>query len=88
MIKLPTATRGPNQCYSLNNTRKGVIVENVMSEQRAIFIDRDGVVIHDRGLLHRKELVELIPKSAEAIQLLHREGYLVIMVTNQPVVAR
>ena len=56
--------------------------------KRAVFLDRDGVIIRDVDLLHKKEDVGLIPRTAEAIKLLNERGYLVVIVTNQPVVAR
>jgi len=54
----------------------------------AVFLDRDGVIIEEKHLLTRKEQVELIPGSADAIRRLNEAGYAVIMVSNQPVVAR
>ncbi|MEK6933942.1 MAG: HAD family hydrolase [Nanoarchaeota archaeon] len=59
-----------------------------MQEKKAVFIDRDGVIVVEREHLHRKEDLTLIPKAAEAIKLLNDSGYLAIVVSNQPVVAR
>ena len=58
------------------------------SEKRMVFLDRDGVICEEKHLLHRKEDLELIPRSAEAIKLFNDGGYQVAIVTNQPVVAR
>ncbi len=56
--------------------------------QRAVFLDRDGTIIEERGLITKKEEIKLFPYSAEAIKLLNSLGLLVIIVTNQPQVAR
>ena len=49
---------------------------------------RDGTVNRYRGLISSPEQLELEPCAAEAIRLLNRSGYLAIVATNQPVVAR
>ena len=64
--------------FSVGNSKK----------KRAVFLDRDGTINTYKGYITNKNDVELIDKSAEAIDLIHSLGYLVILVTNQPVVAR
>ncbi len=54
----------------------------------AIFLDRDGTIIHQVELLHKFSQVRLFADSAEAIKIFNDLGYLVIVVTNQPVIAR
>lgn len=49
----------------------------------AVFIDRDGTMIHDVGYLSRAEQVQWYPWTIDAIRLLNRAGYLVCVVTNQ-----
>lgn len=49
----------------------------------AVFIDRDGTMIHDVGYLSRPEQVQWYPWTMDAIRLLNRAGYLVCVVTNQ-----
>ena len=61
---------------------------NLRQKQRAVFLDRDGTVNLDRGLIYEREQLELEPSAVAAIKLLNRSGYLAIIVTNQPVVAR
>jgi len=62
--------------------------------QLAVFLDRDGVInrtiIRDRKPYPPAKLedVEFLPGTAEAIQLLRSSGYIVIVVTNQPDVAK
>ena len=61
---------------------------------KAIFLDRDGVInqvnLVDGKPHPPKDLSELIllPKVAEALQLLKDAGYLLIVITNQPDVVR
>lgn len=55
---------------------------------QAAFLDRDGVINEDVPLIHRPEQLVLLPGAARAIRRLNDAGVLVIVVTNQPVVAR
>ena len=55
---------------------------------KAVFLDRDGTINQYKGFISRPEEIELIPGVAKAIQVFHALGYLVIIITNQPVVAR
>jgi histidinol-phosphate phosphatase family protein len=54
----------------------------------AVFLDRDGVINDDLGWISHPDQLELLPRAAEAIERLNRLGYLVIVVSNQSVVAR
>lgn len=56
---------------------------------RAIFIDRDGV-INKRRLDHVKELneLELLPNVSKCIKKLKERGYLVVVITNQSTINR
>lgn len=54
----------------------------------AVFLDRDGTIIRQVELLHKASEVKLFPESARAIKTLNELGYVVVIVTNQPVVAR
>ncbi len=56
--------------------------------QKAVFVDRDGTLNVHKGYISNSDDIELIDGSAEAINILHNLGYLVIMITNQPVIAR
>lgn len=61
---------------------------NRQNKRPAIFLDRDGVINKEVNLLNRVEQMELLPGAAEAIRLINQSGYLAIVVTNQPVIAR
>lgn len=60
-----------------------------MKMNRAVFLDRDGVITHDPPhYAHRIDQLKLIPKSAEAIRLLNEYGFKVVVVSNQSGVAK
>jgi D-glycero-D-manno-heptose 1,7-bisphosphate phosphatase len=55
---------------------------------RAVFLDRDGTLIEEVGYLGQVERVALYPWSIDAVRLLNRAGFRVIVTTNQAGVAR
>lgn len=55
---------------------------------RAIFLDRDGTVIEERGYLSDPEGVQLLPGAAEALRALVENGWKLIVVSNQSGVGR
>lgn len=65
-----------------------VQAKNLSNMQKAIFLDRDGTINRYVGFLRRPEEFELLPGAAEAIKKINASGYLCIVVTNQPVIAR
>ncbi len=67
----------------------GVVrARNLANRQKAIFLDRDGTINEYVGFLRKPEELALIPGAAEAIRLINTSGYLAIVITNQPVIAR
>lgn len=69
--------------------KKGIVkAKNLKNKQKAIFLDRDGTINKYVGFLRKEEAFELIDGVAEAIKKINKSGYLVIVVTNQPVIAR
>lgn len=65
-----------------------VSAKNLKNKQRAVFLDRDGTLNRYVGFLRRPEELELLEFVTEAVREMNDAGYLVILVTNQPVVAR
>lgn len=65
-----------------------VASKNLSKPQKAIFMDRDGTINKYVGFLRKPEELELLPRAAEAIKKINESGYLAIVVTNQPVIAR
>ena len=69
--------------------RNGVVQrKNLKNKQKAIFLDRDGTINKYVGFLRNIDDFELIEGVPEAIKLINQSGYLAIVVTNQPVIAR
>lgn len=65
-----------------------VKLKNLGNPQKAVFLDRDGTINRYVGFLRSAEEFELLPDVARTIKKLNISGYLVIVVTNQPVIAR
>jgi D-glycero-D-manno-heptose 1,7-bisphosphate phosphatase len=53
----------------------------------AAFLDRDGVINHDHGYVHRPDQIDWIPGAKESVRRLNDLGYRVVVVTNQAGVA-
>ena len=62
--------------------------KNLQNKQKAVFLDRDGTINRYVGFLRHIDQFELIEGAAEAIKKINNSGYLAIVVTNQPVIAR
>jgi D-glycero-D-manno-heptose 1,7-bisphosphate phosphatase len=58
-----------------------------VSGARALFLDRDGVVVRESESFGSRAL-EVLPGAARAIGVARAAGFRVVVVTNQPVVAR
>ena len=61
---------------------------NLKNKQKAVFLDRDGTINKYVGFLTKPDQFELLPGVAAAIKMINKSGYLAIVVTNQPVIAR
>ena len=68
--------------------RGTVQAKNLKNKQKAIFLDRDGTINKYVGFLRNIDDFELLPGVAEAIKKINASGYLAIVATNQPVIAR
>lgn len=62
--------------------------KNLKHKQKAIFLDRDGTINKYVGFLRKIDDFALIDGVSEAIKKINVSGYLAIVVTNQPVIAR
>ena len=51
--------------------------------QPAVFLDRDGTMIHDAGYLGSVDRLRWYPWTVDAIRLLRRAGFVVVVTTNQ-----
>ncbi len=54
---------------------------------QAVFLDRDGTMIEDVGYLDRLERLKLFPYTIDAVRLLNRAGFKVVVVTSQAGIA-
>ena len=54
----------------------------------AVFLDRDGTLIEERGYLSRLEEISLFEDAPDALRLLRDAGFALVLVTNQAGVAR
>lgn len=61
---------------------------NLKNRQKCIFLDRDGTITKAKGLIDTEDKLEVIDCAVDAIRGINASGYLAILVTNQPVVAR
>ncbi|MEM7824387.1 MAG: HAD-IIIA family hydrolase [Candidatus Aenigmatarchaeota archaeon] len=55
---------------------------------RAVFLDRDGVINEEVNLLTEIKQVKILPNVVKAIKILKDLGFYIIVITNQPQVAR
>lgn len=62
--------------------------KNLRNKQKAIFLDRDGTINKYVGYLRTPEQFELLEGVGEAVRKINLSGYLAIVITNQPVIAR
>jgi len=65
-----------------------VAAKNLSNKQKAIFLDRDGTINKYVGFLRKIDEFELLDGVAEAIKMINSSGYLCVVCTNQPVIAR
>lgn len=80
----------PDRYYAVcEDVRSGKVAKmNRIYSRPAVFLDRDGVISKEVDLLCKPEQLELISGAGEAIRYINEKGYLAIVVTNQPVIAR
>lgn len=57
-------------------------------KQKAVFLDRDGTLIEEVNFLHRVEDLRFFSYTQSAVEKLKKNGFLVIVVTNQSGIGR
>lgn len=65
-----------------------VQMKNLSRKQKAVFLDRDGTLNVHKGFITGAEEIELCEGAAEAVKRINKSGYLAVIVSNQPVIAR
>ena len=74
-----------------SDIEKGIVHgKNLKAKQKAVFLDRDGTInlLVENSFITKPEQFKLIYGAAEAIKKINNMGYLAIVITNQPVIAR
>ncbi len=57
-------------------------------KNKAIFLDRDGVIIEDTHYIKSLDEVKIYDFSKEAIDIFKKLGYIIIVISNQSAIAR
>jgi D,D-heptose 1,7-bisphosphate phosphatase len=72
-----------------NALTSGAIRRASLNEpQRAVFLDRDGTLNVEQGLIRRAEDLEVFPFTGSAIRRLNEAEWRTVLVSNQPIIAR
>lgn len=61
---------------------------NSTFKQKAIFLDRDGVINYEGDIVDKPEKFRFLPGVPEAIKAINKSDYLAVVVTNQPIIAK
>ena len=80
----------PERYESVSRDFESGVVQsrNLRRRQKAIFLDRDGTINEYVGFLTDINDFRLAPGAGEAVKRINQSGYLAIVITNQPVIAR
>jgi histidinol-phosphate phosphatase family protein len=71
------------------DVRSGLVeARSLRRKQKAVFVDRDGILNVARGYVTSPAQLELVSDAATAVRRLNESPYLTIVVTNQPQLAR
>jgi D,D-heptose 1,7-bisphosphate phosphatase len=81
-----TPSRLDRACEDLRSGK--VARSSLRLPQTAVFLDRDGTLNIPNGHIGRPEALEVFPCAAEAVRRLNASEHRVVLVTNQPVIAR
>lgn len=73
-------------CYDYQSGK--VQAKNLRHKQKAVFLDRDGTINVSAGFISKYDQMSLLDGVAEAIRKINSIGWLAIIITNQPVIAR
>jgi D,D-heptose 1,7-bisphosphate phosphatase len=72
-----------------SDIENGIVKQkNLKNKQKAVFLDRDGTINTYNEFVTKPEHFKLIDRAAQAIKKINELGYLAIVITNQPVIAR
>jgi D,D-heptose 1,7-bisphosphate phosphatase len=81
-----TPARYAQVTYDIEN---GIVRQkNLSNRQKCVFLDRDGTINVFNNFITKPEDFELLEGASDAIKKINSLGYLAIVITNQPVIAR
>lgn len=73
----------------INDIKNGIPEKlSTKTKRKAVFLDRDGTLNVYKGFLRNINDLELCDGAADAVKQINDNGFLAIVVTNQPVIAR
>lgn len=80
----------PDRFFSVcEDVKNGIVKSKCLKEpQKCVFIDRDGTINKYKGFIKGIDSIELENGVIEGIKHINKSKYLVIIITNQPVIAR
>jgi heptosyltransferase-2 len=92
----PCSLHGKKEChrperYCMDKISPEEVAEKssrFLNRNKAVFVDRDGTLIHDRNFISKIEDVEFVPGSIKAVKIFKDLGYKVVMVSNQSGIGR
>jgi D,D-heptose 1,7-bisphosphate phosphatase len=74
-----------------SDIEKGIVHgKNLHEKQKCVFLDRDGTinVLIENSFVTKPEQLGLIDDAAQAIKKINSLGFLAVVITNQPIIAR
>ena len=80
----------PARVERVNSHIKSGVFEksSVLKKQKLILVDRDGTIIKEKNYLKSISQIEIFDESYDAVRKVNKKGDRIIMITNQPVIAR
>jgi D,D-heptose 1,7-bisphosphate phosphatase len=78
----------PERFYQIEKDLNLGRKKNLLNKQRAVFMDRDGTITTLDGFVTKPEQLVLNEGAAAAIRMVNESGFLAIVITNQPIIAR
>jgi D-glycero-D-manno-heptose 1,7-bisphosphate phosphatase len=78
----------PKKCAPRRNKRATSPPKSNRELRPAVFLDRDGTIVEEKGYANHISRLEIFPYAARSICRLNRAGLPVIVVTNQSGIAR
>ena len=65
-----------------------MVLRKKKNKNLAFFLDRDGVINHEIGYIKKWTDIKFYNKTLEALKTIQKAGFLIIVITNQSIIAR